>query len=198
MRRVDIRRPRGMYIFAASEFASRSALRRTRTSAFPSCAPGPTSPVYDEGPSRSLRWIASSTAAGASSSNVSTPGRRKSSSSTVRGWLERFHASCSEVSSNTRHSPSCHGRNAGSMRRPNATSPRRRCTRRRRSRPSRRRRCRAGTRSTRRRATDRPIAVGTALITWGRAAPRTDPSVQNYRTRLLPRVRSSKRFQGYG
>jgi hypothetical protein len=40
------------------------------------------------------------------------------------------------------------------------------------------------------------IAVGTALRreTW--AAPRTDPSVQSYRTRLLLRVRSSKRSQG--
>ena len=31
-----------------------------------------------------------------------------------------------------------------------------------------------------------------------RAAPRTDPSERNYPTRLLPRVRSAKRSQGYG
>ncbi|MCY0994165.1 hypothetical protein OV203_43955 [Nannocystis sp. ILAH1] len=42
------------------------------------------------------------------------------------------------------------------------------------------------------------IAVGTALRPSARAAPRTDPSERNYRTRLLPRVRSSKRSQGYG
>ena len=42
------------------------------------------------------------------------------------------------------------------------------------------------------------IAVGTALRPSARAAPRTAPSERNYRNRLLPRVRSSKRSQGYG
>ncbi len=37
-----------------------------------------------------------------------------------------------------------------------------------------------------------PVAVGTALS----GAPRTDPSVQNYRTGLLPRVLASKRASG--
>lgn len=40
------------------------------------------------------------------------------------------------------------------------------------------------------------IAVGTALRSKARAAPRTDPSERDYRTRLLPRVRASKRSQG--
>jgi hypothetical protein len=35
---------------------------------------------------------------------------------------------------------------------------------------------------------------GPHLSTW--AAPRTDPSERHYRTRLLPRVRSSKRSHG--
>jgi hypothetical protein len=43
-----------------------------------------------------------------------------------------------------------------------------------------------------------PIAVGTALQLSPRAAPRTDPSERDYRTRLLPRVRTSKRFSGHG
>jgi len=42
------------------------------------------------------------------------------------------------------------------------------------------------------------VAVGTALSTWGRAAPRTDPSGRDYRTGLLPRVLTSKRWSGYG
>ncbi len=39
-------------------------------------------------------------------------------------------------------------------------------------------------------------AVGTAL--FYRAAPRTDPSVRDYRTGLLPRVLASKRSKGQG
>jgi len=48
----------------------------------------------------------------------------------------------------------------------------------------------------RRRQTE--VAVGTAFLQWVRAAPRTDPSVQRYRTGLLPRVRASKRCSGQG
>ena len=42
------------------------------------------------------------------------------------------------------------------------------------------------------------VAVGTSLSTWGRLAPRADPSVQNYRTGLLPWVMASKRTLGHG
>jgi hypothetical protein len=42
-----------------------------------------------------------------------------------------------------------------------------------------------------------PVAVGTALSTWGRAAPRADPSERDYRTGLLPRVLASKRSLGH-
>jgi len=40
------------------------------------------------------------------------------------------------------------------------------------------------------------IAVGTALAVWLGPPPAPDPSVQSYRTRLLPRVRTSKRSSG--
>ncbi len=42
------------------------------------------------------------------------------------------------------------------------------------------------------------VAVGTALHPGGRAAPRSDPSVRNYRTGLLPRVLTRKRSVGQG